>query len=391
MKIVYLSNSIGKKSNGGSSLSGLRFLELLQHKFGHITLVTDEWRSPPCSTALRTVKLATADLVRHGWSIKQLAKVVIIAAVNFARKKSIQIDAENEDVLLIVNSFTTLVEKVEIKTRGKVTKVCVVRGDTTSFQYQPWGEAQEYLARPKQFLNYFDAIIYVSKTILHNWIANGINIPHWYLPNSIDEMEVARVKASTVTDTRIRLGMNSDSLQIVVVGSIQERKGQDLFATIADKLFDMIPKVEVHFVGVVSAPSGGDRIVQSLKNVGRGCYIIHGHKDNALEYVHAADIVVSTSKSEAFPRTVAEYLAMGRPVISTRVAGADEMIEHGRNGWLIGIDDSDGLVDGIRMLTNNVDIRVSFGKEAEATYQRLYSSVRQQERFDEIFDQIISL
>jgi glycosyltransferase involved in cell wall biosynthesis len=390
MKIVYLSNSIGKKSNGGSSLSGLRFLELLEHKFGHITLVTDEWRSPPCSTALRTVELATTDLVRHGWSLKQIAKIFIITAVNFTRKKIIEIDAKNEDVLLIANSFTTLIDKVRIKTTGKIIKACVVRGDTTSFLYQPWGDAQEYLERPKQFLNRFDAIIYVSKTILNNWIANGINIPHWYLPNSIDDIEVVRIKESTVTDTRIRLGMNSDNLKIVVVGSIQERKGQDLFATIANKLFAMTTKVEVHFVGVVSAPSGGDRIVESLKNAGRGCYIIHGHKDNALEYVHAADIVVSTSKSEAFPRTVAEYLAMGRPVISTCVAGADEMIEHGRNGLLIGIDDSEGLVEGIRMLANNAEIRVSFGKEAEVTYQRLYSSVRQQERFEEILDQIIS-
>lgn len=392
MKVVYLSNSIGKKSNGGSSLSGLRFLELLETKFGQVTLVTDEWRSPPSSTALRTVELASVDLVRHGWSFKQFIKLFIFTLVNLGRKKTIEINAGDEDVLLVANSFTTLVEKVVIKSQGRITKVCVVRGDTTSFIYQSWGDgAQEPLERPRRFLMSFDAIIYVSKTIRNNWITNGVNNAHWYLPNSIDEMEVNRVKASSVAETRRRLGMSSDKFHIVVVGSIQERKGQDLFAAIADQLFAAVQQVEVHFIGVVSAPFGGDRLVESLQKVARGRYIIHGHKDNALEYVHAADIAVSTSKSEAFPRTVAEYLAMGRPIISTRVAGADEMIEHGRNGLLIDIDDVDGLINAIRLLANNPEVRMSFSKEAEATYQRLYSADRQLERFYEIFDQIISL
>lgn len=391
MKVVYLSNSIGKKNNGGSSLSGLRFLELLESKFGQVTLVTDEWRSPPSPSAQRTVELASVDLVRHDWSIKQLAKILIFTVVNLRRKKTIEIHADAEDVLLVANSFTTLIDKVTIKTKGRIVKACVVRGDTTSFLYQSWGDSKhDPLQLPKQFLKSFDAIIYVSKTICLNWIASGINNAYWYLPNSIDEEEIARVKATSVAATRNRLGMRDDKFHIVVVGSIQERKGQDLFATIAGQLFAFIPQVEVHFIGIVSVPFGGDRIVKSLNSSGQGRYIIHGHKDNALEYVHAADIVVSTSRSEAFPRTVAEYLAMGSPIISTRVAGADEMVEHQRNGLLIEIDDAVGLVDSIRLLADNSEMRISLGLEAEATYQQLFSAKRQSERFNEIFDQIVS-
>ncbi len=389
MKIIYLSNSIGKKSNGGSSLSGLRFLELLESKFGHVTLVTDEWRSPPTSTEHRTVELACVDKIRHGWSVKQIAKVCIFSIINLRRKRIIEFNAGTDDVLLVANSFTTLAEKVVIKTQGKIVQVCVVRGDTTSFLYQPWGDDKsDPLATAKAFLRSFDAVIYVSKTILSNWTVAGVTTPHWYLPNAIDEHEVARVKTSTVDDTRRNLKMNSNKIHIVVTGSIQERKGQDLFATIADQLFAVFPQIEVHFIGVVSSPFGGDRLAESLQRVGQGRYIIHGHKDNALEYVHAADIVVSTSRSEAFPRTVAEYLAMGRPIISTRVAGADEMIEHQHNGFLIEIDDADALFDAIQTLINHPEIRKSFCGEAEATYERLYSANRQEKQFGEIFDKI---
>lgn len=391
MKVVYLSNSIGKKNNGGSSLSGLRFLELLESKFVKVTLVTDEWRSPPTSSAHRTVELVCVDLVRHDRSIKQLAKIIIFNLINFRRKKAIEIHANEEDVLLVANSFTNLLDKVAIKTTGKIIKVCVVRGDTTSFNYQPWGDSMnDPLQKPKQFLNAFNAIIYVSKTISVNWIANGINSSNWYLPNSIDEEEITRAKATSVAETRKRLNMLDDKFHLVVVGSIQDRKGQDLFSTIAEELFSLIPHAEVHFVGVVSGAFGADQIVESLQASGQGRYIIHGHKDNALEYVHASDIAVSVSRSEAFPRTVAEYLALGKPIISTRVAGADEMIENQSNGLLIDIDDAIGLVESIRRLYNDSEMRTSLGVAAEVTYQQSYSAKRQTERFNEIFDQIIS-
>ena len=392
MKIVYLSNSIGKKSNGGSSLSGLRFLELLESIFDQVTLVTDEWRSPPLSSSSRTVKLARIDNIRSGWSFKNIFKFIIFTALNLRRLNTITINADNEDVLLVANSFTTLLDKVNIKTTGKITKVCVVRGDTTSFLYQPWGDDKhDPILKPKLFLKSFDAIIYVSKTIMTNWIEAGVNVPHWYLPNAIDENEVSRVKASAVVDTRNRLAMTSGHFHIVVVGSIQERKGQDLFVKIAEKLLNLDPKVEVHFVGVVSSAFGGNRLSEELLKVGQERFHIHGHKDNALEYVHAADIVVSTSKSEAFPRTVAEYLAMGKPIISTRVAGADEMIIDKHNGFLIDIDNADALFESIQKLISQPLTCKLFSNEAELTYMRLYSASRQEERFSEIFNKIVRL
>lgn len=393
MKIVYLSNSIGKKSNGGSSLSGLRFLELLESKFGSVTLVTDEWRSPPRSTESRTIMLARVDVVMHGSSIKQFAKLVLLKAVNCFRRKTIAIDAGSEDVLLVANSFTTLIDKVHVQTSGRTVKVCVVRGDTTSFLYQGWSDTDngDPLSLPRSFLMRLDGIIYVSKTIQQNWLAAGVDRCSWYLPNAIDEKEVKRVKQTSSEKIRSMIGFSSDKFHVVVVGSLQDRKGQDVFEKIFPQLFDEIPNIEIHFVGVVSAPFGGDKIADKLKATGREKIVIHGHKDNALEYVHAADIVVSVSRSEAFPRTVAEYLAMGKPIVSTRVAGADEMIDHQRNGILIDIDDESSLLSAIVFLARNEGARKRYAQEAEIKYLNNYSESRQGAQFSEIFEEVVRL
>ena len=56
------------------------------------------------------------------------------------------------------------------------------------------------------------------------------------------------------------------------------------------------------------------------------------------------DLTILPSKREGFPLAILEYMAMGKPVIATKVGGVPEIIEHGVNGYLIPPEDSDSLV-----------------------------------------------
>ena len=47
------------------------------------------------------------------------------------------------------------------------------------------------------------------------------------------------------------------------------------------------------------------------------------------------DILVVTSESEGNPMPVIESMHSGRPVISTDVGIVPEIVNHGRNGWII--------------------------------------------------------
>jgi len=52
-------------------------------------------------------------------------------------------------------------------------------------------------------------------------------------------------------------------------------------------------------------------------------------------WLRAADLLLMPSRSEAFGMMCAEALAMGLPVIGSRVGGLPEMIVHGHNGYLL--------------------------------------------------------
>ncbi|WP_455334902.1 glycosyltransferase [Enterococcus villorum] len=67
------------------------------------------------------------------------------------------------------------------------------------------------------------------------------------------------------------------------------------------------------------------------------------------KYVDLADLILlpskeaSTGNKEGIPVSLMEALASGKLVISTFHSGIPEMIQDGKNGWLVQEDDSEGL------------------------------------------------
>ena len=59
--------------------------------------------------------------------------------------------------------------------------------------------------------------------------------------------------------------------------------------------------------------------------------------------------MVLPSFAEGLPVVIMEALALGRPVISTYVAGIPELVEPGVCGWLVSAGSIEALTDKMRM------------------------------------------
>src|SRR5262249_26875538 len=76
----------------------------------------------------------------------------------------------------------------------------------------------------------------------------------------------------------------------------------------------------------------------------------------------AARALVLASFAENMPVVIMEALAMGRPVISTYVAGIPELVEAGKTGWLVPAGDEIALAEAMReALTAPVEKLVEMG------------------------------
>ncbi len=388
MRVIYLTDSIGNKQNGGSGLSGLRFLQLLIGRYGHVHVVTDAVRNVPEAGDGFSVTAVQREAPPFGLSVRAMIRAVGIRVLNLPRPAVATIDAGGDDALIVCNSFSALPARVRMKNARSARSICVVRGDTNSFDFQGFGGQVDAdpLREPLVFLESFDGLVFVSSTTQKNWKAL-IRKPqrHYLLPNAIDEREVNALLEHPPAAARASLGWKPDDLHLVVVGSLQRRKGQDVFVGAAPALLSALPNVYVHFVGVVSPPFGGIEMSQSLQQAGGDRYVVHGHREDALTLVHAGDVAVCVSHSEAFPRSVAEYMALGKAIVTTPVAGADEMVIDGETGVIVPPADADALTRILVGIANDPARREALGVAARARYLSEYSIPMQTQRFGEIF------
>lgn len=75
-----------------------------------------------------------------------------------------------------------------------------------------------------------------------------------------------------------------------------------------------------------------------------------------------ADIFTLTPREEAFGNVFAEALASGLPIVGSTVGGIPELVEHGKNGFLVPPREPIALAAAIRMLADNPDIRAQIGR-----------------------------
>lgn len=113
-----------------------------------------------------------------------------------------------------------------------------------------------------------------------------------------------------------------------------------------------------------------------------------GQRKDIRELIGACDLFVLPSYREGIPRTLLEAGSMAKPIITTNAIGCREVVENGKNGFLVPIGDTKELAQRIAQLSENKDLREKFGKASREkiciefstdsivrSYLSLYSSI----------------
>ncbi|MCE9567900.1 MAG: glycosyltransferase family 4 protein [Planctomycetes bacterium] len=136
----------------------------------------------------------------------------------------------------------------------------------------------------------------------------------------------------------------SSNTRLVCVGRLAEQKGQLLLITAAARLAAM-----GHNFELILAGDGPMRpmIEDAIREHGLQDRVrITGwlSNDAVRREIASARVVVLPSFAEGLPVVLMEALAMGRPVVTTYVAGIPELVRGGVNGWLVPAGDLGALV-----------------------------------------------
>lgn len=98
-----------------------------------------------------------------------------------------------------------------------------------------------------------------------------------------------------------------------------------------------------------------------------------GFRDNASQYLHAFDVFVLPSLSEAISFAVLEAGRAGLPVIATNVGGIPEIIASSEQGMLVPSCDAQALANAFDKMANNADYRQSTATNLTSRVKTLFS------------------
>jgi len=110
-------------------------------------------------------------------------------------------------------------------------------------------------------------------------------------------------------------------------------------------------------------------------------------QDKVREYYNKADIFVLASFAEGVPVVLMEAMAKEIPVISTRITGIPELIEHEKDGLLATPGDTDDLAQQIRKLLAERELRHKLGQAGRKKVIALYNQHANNRNMVNLFQQ----
>ena len=96
------------------------------------------------------------------------------------------------------------------------------------------------------------------------------------------------------------------------------------------------------------------------------CFFLKGHQHDMASFYRGLDLYINTSIHEGIPMTILEALAHGLPVIAPAVGGIVEIIEDGKDGFLIDSRDPCRFAEKCLLLMENCELRKTMAKAARA-------------------------
>jgi glycosyltransferase involved in cell wall biosynthesis len=111
--------------------------------------------------------------------------------------------------------------------------------------------------------------------------------------------------------------------------------------------------------------------------------------DKKIKVFSNSDIFILPSYSEGFPIAMLEAMAAGLPIIATSVGAIPEVIEDGKNGFLIKTGDYNALAEKILILAKDKKLRQKMGKNNIEKIKRQYDREVVMEKLDNIYDKLL--
>lgn len=232
--------------------------------------------------------------------------------------------------------------------------------------------------------NYVGCSEMVAKDIVRHM---GNKMPVWVVPNAVDCDGLISEIRHDRAEMRVQLGLSEQAPVAICVGRLEYQKGHTY-------LLDAFAKVRANRPDAVLLLAGEGSIREALEarssELGLAENVIFlGERSDVPELVNASDVVVSSSLYEGLPVALAEAMALGAPVLATRVGGVPQLLEDEATGILIEPKDSDSLAVGLERLYQDEQLRRSLGAAAQEYIRKHFDISLMIQGYEDVYRRIL--
>lgn len=160
--------------------------------------------------------------------------------------------------------------------------------------------------------------------------------------NPIDSNEIDE-KIKNITNP-----FESDNINVVAAGRIMYQKGFDVLIKSFKSVVEQNSQFKLYIIGQdgIGEMKNLLKIVEKLELTQHIFFL--GYQENPYRYFYFSDLYVLSSRWEGLPNTVLENLYLKKPVVSTRcIPFMSSLIQEGKNGLLVDVDDIVGLSNAV--------------------------------------------
>jgi len=180
-----------------------------------------------------------------------------------------------------------------------------------------------------------------------------------------------------------------DSVVIGIMARLHPVKDHETFLNAAAMVVKGNPKARF----IIGGP--GDELLPHLeehaKKLGIRDYVCFtGMIDKPFDFFQSIDINTLTSISESFPYVILEGARFSRATVSTHVGGLGDLIESGKNGYLVKPRDWKKLGEHLLKLSLDEEKRNAMGQALRQKAEQLFSLDNMRRTQLEIYDSILA-
>lgn len=161
--------------------------------------------------------------------------------------------------------------------------------------------------------------------------------------------------------------------RIMFTGLVIVRKNVAGIVRAFKNVKEKVPDAVLDIVGPTPDKAYLQEVLANIDPSLKESIVFHGGVNGTalVELMNSAAVAVLFSIYENLPCTVAEFLTLGKPVVTSKVGGLHEMVKDGYNGLLVESGDEQALADRLIRLLQDDALRVEMGKRGrEIAFER---------------------